>query len=266
MILAESLVQGWITKYWDADHEIDWLDSEIEHSVELTSNVLLMGRIDAVGRDVQKELFFGEWKTSKPEWRSRKGEWKQTWRLNPQSLTYGVLIQDKYPGCSKFTVRKAFKSDPPAYDHAWYRYSTEELEHWRRQLIRIGNRIRTSSEGPWETNFNACFKYGSKLPCPWFEPACSKLNWSGKPDDATPRISHLELERRLNEPDPVTQYKREDVIVLDATRVATWLDCHEKFRREYMENISPAPSEAMEIGKNFHDLLGEYYRQLAKGE
>src|ERR1022692_1428599 len=120
-------------------------------------------------------MFFGEWKTSSPR---DKNSWKQTWRLNPQSLTYGVLAAASYQDCARFTVRKAFKTATPTYDHAWYSYSPAELEHWRQELVGIANEMREYLKDgvePWPTNYSHCFQYGLDYACPFFEPACSKM-------------------------------------------------------------------------------------------
>jgi PD-(D/E)XK nuclease superfamily len=272
----DSLVNGWAAHFQSADADIRWLRSEVEAHLWLTPNTLLMGRVDAFGLDANGGLFFGEWKTSSP--RDRK-TWKQTWRLNPQSLTYGVLATTIYPDCSRFMVRKAFKSDPPSYDHAWYAYTSAELDMWRTELIRIADEIRGYGQSTrWPLNLSACHQFGAAYVCPFFEPACSKLDWAGKPADALVRISHLDLERELMSAASAPTPPRErlnggcpgekegppaDIVVLDATRVKTWLSCRERFRREYIDNVATPRVEgsALDIGIAFHELLARYYQE-----
>ena len=195
---TEAIVSGWVSHFWSADHSLTWHWAELEHSLWLTPNTLLVGRMDAGGEN-ENGLFFGEWKTANPR---ERNTWKQVWRMNPQSLTYGVLANDYFQRtmgrpCSQFTVRKAFKSSPATFDHAWYSYTDAELEHWREQLIKIGAEIRAAGAGPWETNWDNCFKFGINYACPHFEDGCSKMKWD-IPVDAVRRVSHLEIERRLN--------------------------------------------------------------------
>ena len=263
---AHDIAQAWISHFWSADHELKWIAAEVEHSVWLTPNTLLAGRIDALGEN-DNGLFFGEWKTANP--REAK-TWKQVWRMNPQSLTYGVLAGDwfhhRYPGklgdCTQFTVRKAFKSTPPTFDHAWYSYNEEELEHWRLQLIYIANEIRGDRPGPWETNWTRCFQFGINYACPHFEEGCSKMVWEIAPD-VPKRQPHLEIERRLNAPDALSN---PEMVVLDATRVKEWLGCREKFRREYVHNVGTPMTEALQLGIDCHEEWGSYYQTLVNKE
>jgi hypothetical protein len=202
--------------------------------------------------------------------------------MNPQSLTYGVLGNDYFMKtmgrpCSQFTVRKAFKSNPPTFDHAWYSYNEEELQHWRSELIRIADEIRQYKAvgfDPYPTNWDSCFKFGVNYACPHFEEGCSKMKWD-IPVDTVRRVSHLEIERRLNEAmpkpgqvipcdDPVKYVPAvpRDLVILDATRVKTWLTCRERYRREYVENVATPVTEALEIGIQFHDVMGSHYQSL----
>jgi hypothetical protein len=281
----DALVNGWAQHFYSADRDIQWLRSEVEAHTWLTPSTLLIGRIDAFGKDANGQLFFGEWKTSTPR---DKNTWKQTWRLNPQSLTYGVLAETVYPGCNRFMVRKAFKTPVPSYDHAWYSYSPAELTMWREELIRIAYEIRAYQRKPfphWPLNLSACHQFGTAYVCPFFEPACSQLNWAAKPADALVRVSHLDLERSLMDPllpldipgaNPASlnggvssdkeglPARPHDLVVLDATRVKTWLSCRERFRREYVENVAVPLVEgsALDTGINFHELLAQYYKGM----
>lgn len=251
------LVNGWTGHFWNPDHEIQWLAAEQEMSLSLDPHTLLLGKVDAIGRTPSGELFFGEWKTANPRERTT---WKQVWRMNPQSLTYGVLASHHWPGCRRFTVRKAFKSEPPAYDHAWFSYSEAELEHWRGELCRVATEIRVyrkQSTENWPVNHQNCFRYGIKNACEFFEPACSQLDFAAKPNGALVRISHLDSERRLNASDP-------ELVVLDATRVKMWLECRERYRRTYEENVAVPVAEgsALDIGTTFHEMIGHHYTSL----
>jgi hypothetical protein len=84
------------------------------------------------------------------------------------------------------------------------------------------------------------------------------------------REPHLEIERRLNEPDvqanPPYSFTKNapDLVVLDATRVKEWLGCREKFRREYVHNVATPMTEALQLGIDFHDEMGNYYQGLVK--
>jgi hypothetical protein len=183
--------------------------------------------------------------------------------MNPQSLTYGVLARAIWPDCERFTVRKAFKemSGVPTYDHAWFRYSKAELSLWENELINLANEIREYrvARNRWPLNLN-------HYACPFFEPACSKLDWDAKPGNAIVRISHLDSERRLYEGMGGATALSPKLVVLDATRVKTWLGCRQRFRREYEDNVTVPPGEALKLGIDFHELLGVYYSKLAKGE
>jgi len=250
------LFDGWKAHFASADRELTWLAAERELGCWLDEHTLLLGKVDAIGR-TQGDLFFGEWKTANPR---ERNSWKQVWRMNPQSLTYGVLAGALYPGCRRFTVRKAFKSEPASYDHAWFSYSEAELEHWRAQLLTVASEIRiyrSVNLRPWPTNYANCFKYGPKYACPFFESACSQQAWGAVPNGAISRVSHLESERRLNVTDP-------ELVVLDATRTKVWFDCRERFHREYEDNlVMPIEAgSALKIGMTFHELCGHYYASL----
>src|SRR5260221_14457021 len=151
---ATDIAAAWQSHFWSADHELTWIAAEVEHSLWLNENTLLVGRIDALGEN-ENGPFFGEWKTANPR---ERNTWKQVWRMNPQSLTYGVLAADWWAkrgqSCAQFTVRKAFKSSPATFDHAWYSYNEAELAHWREQVVGIADEIRRLSykAGAWETN------------------------------------------------------------------------------------------------------------------
>lgn len=254
----DSLVRGWKQHFAAADQSIEWLHSELELEAELAPGVWLVGCVDAVGK-TGGELFFGEWKTANPR---EKKTWKQVWRMNPQSLSYGVLAAARWPGMERFTVRKAFKEQVPTYDHAWFRYSQAELAHWRFQLHRMAVEIRQYQEdvvrsGPWPTNFARCFKFGTSYPCPFFECACNKLDWAAVPAGSTvggdPTWSMTGQRARILAANP-------EAIILSPTTIVDWLDCREMYRRKYVELVTPAKGEALLLGGDFHSALAEYYR------
>jgi hypothetical protein len=264
MALVDELVSGWSSHFASADRELTWLDVEREHSMWLAPRVLLVGIVDAIGRTGDGDLFFGEWKTASGFDRKT---WKQTWRLNVQSLTYGVLVRDLYPECHRFTVRKAFKR-PVSFDHAWFDYADAELDHWKATLLEVAGEIHAYDDAvihqerdgkrPWPTNFDACFRYGPAYACPFFEGGCSQQQFDYVPAGAVKRESHLATERDLlSKP-----LDSEGVIVLDATRVRTWFDCRERFRKQYVENVVEVAGEALLLGSEFHKQLAERYRGL----
>lgn len=231
--MLESLVEGWIGHFWAADHTITWLEVEVPLYKWLTPNTLLVGVSDARGRTEDGNDFFGEWKTANPRERET---WKQVWRMNPQSLTYGVLWRARQPNLELFTVRKAFKptsatgkNSHPSYDFEWFRYSQAELDHWEQEVVRIADEIRAYRlrsrpfspiasnfrgmmvsdvrkqeaheqvmSGSWPTNYLDCFKYGIKYPCPFME-GCHAGNWSAQPGGVLivdPRLKTLPPDAR----------------------------------------------------------------------
>jgi hypothetical protein len=259
----DSLVAGWKRHFAAADATIRWGGASERLELELAPGVWLVGELDAWGHNAQGQLFFGEWKTANPR---EKRTWKQVWRMNPQSLSYGVLAAARWPGMERFTVRKAFKETVPTYDHAWFRYEPAELEHWRLQLLQVAKdqqRLRHDGWYPWPTNFGRCFKYGPNYVCPFFETACNKLNWAAIPSGAMlggdPTWSATQQREHIHATDP-------SAIVLSPTTVADWFDCREMYRRKYVELVTPMKSDALVMGGEFHDVIGKYYSSLIKKE
>lgn len=250
----DSLVRGWKQHFQAADSTIKWGGSSEQLQLELSSGIWLVGEMDAWGHDSQGELFFGEWKTANPR---EKKTWKQVWRMNPQSLSYGVLAAARWPGMERFTVRKAFKEQVPTYDHAWFRYSKAELAHWRTRLMDIANEIRQVQVG--ETNWGRCFKFGTSYACPFFDVACNRLQWGAVPAGSTvggdPSWSATTQRQAIHARDP-------QAIVLSPTTVVDWLDCHEMYRRKYVELVTPVKGDALLLGGSFHNELAEYYKTL----
>jgi len=271
----DAIVSGWKAHFASADRDIEWLDAERPAHAWLHEGLLLVGVIDAIGRTSTGELFFGEWKTANPR---EKKTWKQVWRKNPQSLTYGVLMDYSpsiWPGCSRFTVRKAFKENVPTFDHAWYKYSASELAHWSRELCGIASEIKEYvREGlkPWPTNFSRCFRYGMDYRCAYFDAGCNLEQWDMVPAEALGRVGSPAISLPTG-PDAALARaaeelafhpNRKDVVVLSASQVADWLDCRELFRKNSMEGVKMPPGEALQLGSDFHHQIGEHYKSLIK--
>lgn len=265
---AAQLLQGWIQKWHPVDRLFTVLHSEAELVCWLSDTTVVVGRSDLIALDETKEGFFGEWKSANP---NKKKEWKLDWRLSPQALTYAVAT--RY-GCvydkdgplplpfqiSKFLVRLAFKSSPPGYDFEWFTYTDQELDFWRDELLRLADRVREyriNGHVPWSPNFTGCLKYGPKYPCPFFGNNCSKLDFTSA-EGFVPRSFHLQVEKDIA--------TSPDLVVLDATRVETWLRCPEKYRRENEDNLTTSDrSPSLDTGTALHAGLREYYQQLKEG-
>lgn len=267
----DSLLAGWKRHFAAADACIRWGGASERLEAELAPGVWLVGEMDAWGWNAAGELFFGEWKTANPR---EKKTWKQVWQMNPQSLSYGVLAAQRWPGMERFMVRKVFKEMTPTYDHAWFKYSAAELEHWRGQLLMMALEIRnyhtivekaTGCEGdtliPWPTNFSRCFRYGIQYACPFFECACNRQQWAAVPAGSTiggdPTWSATQQRAAITA-------KQADAIVLSPTTVADWLDCRELYRRKYVELVTPVKNESLVLGGSFHEELSNYYKRMVQ--
>lgn len=275
MPTVQAMVGGWKSHFWAADHEIKWLDAERPMGAWLSPNTLLVGVVDAIGIDAGGKHFFGEWKTSST---FTKKSWKEMWRKNPQSLTYGVLLDADGsigPAIRRFTVRKAFKESIPSYDHAWYSYEPLELAHWRTELLGIAEEIR-GYEGRqhWPTNFARCFQYGLNYVCPFFKMGCDRQDWGWIPEgaisvdsgfikprgpDGAVKIMQEMIDRRGGPP-----FKQGELVVLSASQTDTWLGCRERFRKEHVIGVRVS-NEALEYGGDFHEGLGSYYKSMIGG-
>lgn len=251
---VDDLVAGWIPHFASADRELKWLHLETEHSLWLDEDTLLLGKLDAEGLDTANNHFFADWKSIGPY--RKMEEVKATYCLDPQMLTYGVLLKHM---AARFLVRWARKTSPPSYDFEWYRYNAVELAHWEDQLRRIAADIRLARKGkqPWITNYMNCYKYGTMYPCPFYS-GCAVQDFNLITPELSPRVSHLKLERDLME-----MVIRPEVVILDATRTKEWLGCQERYRRTYEEGgHTEAPGESLATGLAFHDLLHRYYTTL----
>jgi hypothetical protein len=260
---AEALAAQFIANFWSANHEIQWGALEQEKLKWLNSSTALVGKIDAQGITAASKPFFGDWKTaSKSKARGIKFE-KIRWKMRPQSLTYGVLMADT---CLDFTVRWAFKTDPITTDFEWYTYSQSEIDWWREELLNIAASIRAwrvstkTSHPGWPTNLNHCDRYGEEYRCPFRDSGCWKLNFKFNPPTMHPRVeSHLQIENDIK-----LYWDGDDskLVVLDASRVDDWINCHERYRRLWEGDGLTEDSEALTIGHDFHSIIETHLNQI----
>lgn len=275
------LAETYISCFWAANHEIKWLALEQELSLWLSPNTLLVGKVDGIGETPDSRLFFLENKTASKYKKAKIIQEKATWRMRPQSLTYGVLLGSKdyqeakpYTNSSEinpirelvrtFTTRWTFKTEPPSCDFAWFSYSDYEIEWWKGNLLDIAEEIRHYRKihfpREWPTNLNYCTKYGEKYACAFRDQGCWALNFGFVPESMTPRTeSHLRIENELKD-------KPDDLVVLDATRVNDWINCHELYRRMWEGQGLRESSEALEIGGDFHKLLDAHLSSIMRKE
>jgi hypothetical protein len=270
-MILPSLIEGWISHFWSADHSMQWLHAEHPIWFPLSPDTILVGVVDAIGINAEDKTFFGEWKTANPR---EKNTWKQLWRKNPQSLTYGVLVRSIYPGCHDFTVRKAFKPtsfkgklSEPSYDHAWYTYSDAELDHWTLELLKIAHEIREYRTllDPWPTNFRSCFDYGLTYVCPFFAEGCDKHDWGFVPATALRmdgRLKTLPPDARPWASNLLPSAASNHLVVLSASSVDTWLRCRERYRKHYEVGIDTESNDAAKLGTAIHSALGKHYRTM----
>jgi hypothetical protein len=265
---AQILASGWIAHFYSADRSIRWGRIEHEHTIWLDDKTLLIGRIDADGVTEDGDFFFADWKTISAKKKNRMAEVKAEYRLDPQMLTYGLLTQAN--GGSRFMVRWAMKTDKylttPLFFYEWYSYTPEEIAWWRNMVLNIAAKIRSDAASlkPFITNLTNCLRYGQSYACPFLAPACSKQQWDGRSETMQARESHLAAERDLIASRLVAPFT--DVVVLDATRIETWLGCNERYRREYIEGVVESPGQALSDGIEFHKLLHTYYTNLKEAQ
>jgi hypothetical protein len=258
--IAIPLADEFKRAFASADADITWLAAEEERSLWLTPNTLLIGKIDARGLTGDGHPFFADWKTLS-NYRARYiEEEKQKWRTAPQALTYGVLLAD---WCNRFTVRWAIKPDARGNGIAtafeWYSYNEAELEHWRKQLIEMAQRIRIERlrndhpGGPWLTNFGNCFRYGMKYACPFFG-KCSSQDWGRSL--GSPRKPHSQLEEKM------ASESKGDLVVLSSSRVGDYLECPESYRNKWEGEGFNETSEALDIGTDFHAMIATHIENM----
>lgn len=263
MTEAQTLATGWLPFFYSADRSIRWKHIEREHSLWLDPSTLLLGRIDAEGETDDGDPFFADWKTISGKAKSRMASVKAEYRFDPQMLTYGVLTNAHELG-ERFLVRWAMKSTPALYFWEWYTYSAAEIAWWREMLLDIAQKIRFDRLHlkPFVTNLTRCLKYGVNYPCEFLHSCCSKQQWDAKEEGMLPRVSHLQTERDILE--RRLDGDGSDLVILDATRVETWLECNERYRRQYVEGVVAPPGPALATGIEFHELLHAYYKGLVK--
>jgi hypothetical protein len=231
-VLVDKLVEGYVEYFYKANQEIEWTDSEREIIHWLNPNTVIIGKIDRIGITAGERFFLDD-KTQNPPPKYKREEWKAVWGLNPQSLTYGVLVESLYPGTRRFCIRKSFKSNPPSFDYAWFSYSTGELTMWTNQLLSYADDIRRRRQGPapWSPNFTNCFRY------------------------LVTKQPHLDCEEEIES----LRQRNPELVILGATRVDDYMTCPEKYRRIWEEGVTDPESDALVTGKDFHDLLDRYY-------
>ena len=261
---VDDAVAGWIRHFWAADHSLKWEHSERELSTELATGVILAGRVDADGMtDIPPaSAFFGEWKSSNP--RNKTG-WREKWRFSVQSLTYGLLMRENNHSMHRFTIRMAFKSDPPTFDHEWFEYSDAELDMWRDEVLRIAGEIsalQATQLEHWPLNPTNCYRWGPNYPCERIG-NCTKQKWADPGTNIVPRIPHLGIEQAHRD---MADQIADDQLILDATRIDAYLSCPESYRGQYVQNEVEPEGEALTFGKQFHTLLDAYYKLLIEAK
>lgn len=255
---AEMLFRGWCPKFRAQDLSLKWTGVEKayfkvipHHEAEWpgTTHIVLCGVVDGEGPD-----WFGDWKTANPR---EKKYWKKSWLLSTQALTYGLLTG----GERRYLVRKAFKEDPPTFDHEWFAFDPRDLEQWERQLHLIAHDILTyrkqGIESPWQQNFeHGCFAYGQNYPCPLWQDGCTQQNYDGAIPGALPFEFFAEFtgENRVQLLTLRDAYP--NALFLSASRIKYWQRCQELYRRS--EQMKFPTSEAMSIGTSFHSLVADY--------
>jgi hypothetical protein len=258
---AERLATAFIRDFWSANHDIRWLRLEHERMLWLDKHTVLVGKIDAIGKTMDGEMFFADWKTaSKKKARFMDTE-KRQWRMNPQALTYGVLLNDEK--IWRFTVRWALKTDPATTNFEWYEYSDAELAFWQSELLKVAQQIRSlRGTQPWPVNLHHCTRYGETYACPFRDEGCWKKNFEHVPESMKPRgDGHLKIEALIRH-DYVGSLA--DLVVLDASRVSDWMACHEFYRRLWEDEGLTESSEALTIGTDFHLLIDAHLEQIKK--
>lgn len=253
---AQRLAEAYADHFHAVDQRLTYTHSEREMSLELERDVWLVGVVDAAGTRELGEPFFREDKTANPRLAKT---WKRHWVMSPQALTYGLLAAP----VSTFLVRKAFKSDPATFDHEWFTFDGHDLAWWRVEVLRIAREIAWYRNDKlarwWPLNIeHGCFAYGDKHPCQFFADGCSKGDWSTPPKVSMPKVRGGVAAAILSE--------HPNAIVLSPSGIKTWMRCREMFRRMYEPGGVVEPeSEAMLLGKRFHELTAKYTRSLITG-
>jgi len=128
---------------------------------------------------------------------------------------------------------------------------------------------------PWPTNFRSCFDYGVKYVCPFFA-GCDHQDWNLVPVDAIRVDGRLKTlppdarewgAARLAELSNLTlNGASNQLVVLSATSVETWLRCRERYRKHYEVGLDLPSNEAADLGRDFHHVLARHYRRMITKE
>lgn len=263
---AQDLHEAVKKDFFSADHSIKWTAVETMHTLWLSSNTVLVGTIDAEGVTEDGRKFFLDYKTINPRKASNMEQVKGEWRMDPQSLSYGLLLGEDY---KEFTVRWAVKSNPPTTQFEWYSYSQAELDWWKGEVLREADHIRhlrnpdslPSTQPNWPTNLTNCTRFGWNYRCPLYDNGCTKLNFNFNPN-LPPRTHNKEIEAKL-----LSEFDGDpkELVVLSSSSIETWLGCKERFRRQYEGDGFEEDSEALRIGSDFHSFQADYIRSLING-
>lgn len=253
MPTVDDVLTGWQRHFYAADRSLRWMGVEQEFAVplhiqDMPVEAWLVTHMDAYGPD-----WFADWKTAKPESAKNKGAWKEKWRFHPQSLTYGLM--GRYLGwqTKRFTIRMVFKSDPPTFDHEWFSYSDAEIDAWEHRVIGIAEEVANLAAG--RVNPGSCLRYGRDYACS-FLPGCSQADFTYAPPTLVQIADPMQRGRITEHVIP------NDAIILSATRIETYLECPEKFRRIYVEGWQEPPNASLQFGAQFHETIAQYNRQF----
>lgn len=264
---AEQLAEQFKKDFFAADHTVKWTAAEQTLTRWLSPNTVLVGTIDAQGITEAGEKFFADWKTigvrAAGKNNSQMAMVKSEWRLDPQALSYGVLMGDD---CRQFTVRWAVKTTPVVTDYEWYTYTSAELDWWKGEVLSIADDIRMrrfdNAQPNWPTNLKNCTRYGWNFRCPLYDNGCTKLDFTSRPDGIAPRDHHLELEESLR-----TEYigkggNPAELVVLSSSSIEMFLGCQEKYRRFYEGEGMSESGDALQIGTDFHLSIKDHIQSL----
>lgn len=255
---AEAISAAFKRDFAAADQNITWTAAETYHMRWLSPTLVIHGTVDAEGINAEAKPFFADWKTISPFKAGNMEQVKAEWRMDPQALTYGLLLGDKV---RDFTVRWAIKKNPVLTDFEWYTYTKAELDWWELELHRHAKdllRARKSGQGNWRANLTNCTRYGWNHRCPLYDNGCSKLNFNHDPD-LPPRTHNVEAEQKI-----LSEFKGDprDLVVWSSSSLEKWLGCQEQYRRFYEGDGLEESGPALQLGSDFHALQASYIRGM----
>lgn len=266
---AQDLHDAFRRDFFSADHSIKWIAAEELHTLWLSRDTALVGTIDAKGLKEDNTKFFADWKSISPRKAVNMEHVKAEWRLDPQALSYGLLLGEEY---HEFTVRWAIKSNPVRTDFEWYSYTQAELDWWKGEVLAVARHIRAlrnykfsvghnNEARNWPTNLTNCTRFGWNYRCPLYDNGCTKLDFTHNPG-LPPRTHNKGIEQKL-----LAEFKGNpaELVVLSSSSIETWLGCKERFRRQYEGDGFEETSEALQLGSQFHSLRADYIRSLING-